>query len=66
MMVPVFCDWERQQTKVWTLLGWLERHVSVASEQSPSITDCSEFGEDITTRYEADTQLGASRYRGRG
>jgi hypothetical protein len=24
MMVPVFYDWERQQTKVWTLLGWLE------------------------------------------
>ena len=35
MMVPVFYDWERQQTVVWTLLGWSERHVSVASERSP-------------------------------
>jgi hypothetical protein len=55
MMVAVFYDWERQQTVVWTLLGWSERHVSVASEQSPSITVRSESGEDITTRYEADT-----------
>jgi hypothetical protein len=60
MMVPVFYDVERKRTKVWAMLGWSERDLSVAFEQPPSITVRSESGEDITARY--DIEFDKRRY----
>jgi hypothetical protein len=37
MMVPVFFDQQRRQTKVWVVLGWTGRQVCISFARPPSI-----------------------------
>jgi hypothetical protein len=39
MMVPVFYDVERQAMKVWAMLGWSERPLTVDFHQPPQVLD---------------------------
>jgi len=52
MMVPVFYDLQRQQTKVWAVLGWSERDLTVSFRRPPKVTLRDDAGEDVTERYD--------------
>ena len=39
MMVPVFYDLQRRQTKVWVFLGWSTRPLEVSYAKNPSILE---------------------------
>jgi hypothetical protein len=44
MMVPVFYDVERRQTKVWAFLGWESASLQVQYVTSPRIISCTRDG----------------------
>lgn len=44
MMVPVFYDVKRHQTKVWAFLGWDQRPVEIGFAQQPSATILDKSG----------------------
>jgi hypothetical protein len=37
MMVPVFHDIGRDRTKVWAILGWATRHLTVEFDRPPAV-----------------------------
>jgi hypothetical protein len=52
MMVPVFYDLQRRQTKVWVLLGWSQRPVEIGFAHAPSA--------DVTGPQEAQVEFGST------
>ena len=52
MMVPVFFDRERDQTKVWAFLGWSDRLLGVSFASIPGVEVFDEDGNDVTSQAE--------------
>ena len=52
MMVPVFFDRQRQQTKVWAVLGWSTRPLHVSFYGTPGIRVLDDRGRDATADFD--------------
>ena len=50
MMVPVFSDIERGKTKVWVVLGWTERDLSIGFTPPPKYRVVDKAGQDASRR----------------
>jgi hypothetical protein len=55
MMVPVFYDIERQKTKVWAFLGWVQETLSVGFSRPPQAAVFDQQGREV--RIGADLEV---------
>jgi hypothetical protein len=59
MMVPVYYDVERTQTKVWVLLGWSRKSLDVSFDQRPKVAIDAQ---DDPRMVDVDVSFGRSNY----
>ena len=52
MMVPVFFDLQRQQTKAWAVSGWSTRPLHVSFYATPGIRVLDDRGRDATADFD--------------
>lgn len=57
MLVPVFYDVEREQTKVWVFLGWQERPLTISYEKPPRLASLARVDRGVAPRPEVEFGL---------